>query len=78
MTSVAEIKKTVKRKTHLHVTGLELKKSNPYWANDEQINYMEAEVNDMIEMNPGKISEKQASSLKNWINDLRVTYLFAA
>jgi len=77
--TVAQLKTLVKNMTHLHVTGIELDKRNPYWMNSEQIGYMNEAVTslaarDITDPKRYAPSPKQVVSLTNWVSTLEQTY----
>ncbi len=73
----------LKKKVKLNVanTGLVLLKTNPYWANDEQIKAMEEAIKIMKENGDDapaqryEITPRQMVLLTNWIDSLKQTYL---
>ncbi len=76
---MANLRKKVK--FNVANTGLVLLKTNPYWANDEQIKAMEkvikiTKVNgDDAPAQRYEITPKQMVLLANWIDSLKQTYL---
>lgn len=71
--TIAEIKKTALKRCSN--TGLILFKGNQYWANSDQIDFINDELQSIIELNEG-VTTKQIEKLNRWVTDLKQTYLF--
>ena len=77
--SIAVIKHHIK--FHTRNTGLMLSKQNPYWANNEQIKFIEEAIDHILvngQAFPNRcieISEHQHQALKNYVQKLKNTYL---
>lgn len=82
-TTFTNLKKKLNARTNVKITGLGLKKNNPFWANKQQITYMRSTIEQIVQDgidNPSKkytVSETQLIKLNNYVDSLEREYLFA-
>ncbi len=73
--TVARLKQIIK--AQVGNTCLVLSKNAPYWANNDQIKYLEQAKDMVVEglYKNVRVTEAQKKSLDNWIDGFRETYL---
>lgn len=70
--TIADIKKILNRAGDR--SGFAFDKTAPYFANSGRLQVMRTKFSDMLELNPGKISEKQKKSINDWFATLSDRY----
>lgn len=70
--TIADIKKILNRAGDR--SGFAFDKNAPYYVNAERLKALKEKFADMVEMNPGKISEKQKKSINDWFATLSDRY----